>query len=223
MAFFSDEERRQIRAESMRLLSTDALAAPPREPEPAPPAHIPEPPIPDALEVWKRQADEADARRAAAKRELRHEEERSLQRWQNDVMAPVLTRLDAIEQRLDSIEQALAELNTVADATSTFSNAVTAQLSRFAASAAKLDAALAEQRASHRRELDGLHAKLTDAAVARARELVAATSEMAQVKREIDQLSAERERKLDREIVVKANDDVVVQLNAIRESLAERR
>jgi hypothetical protein len=217
MSKYTPEQARAVYEQSMRLLAD----APPREASPPPrEVQIPEE---DAVERWKREANELEAERAATKCEMRRQHERDMQRRQNDAMAPLSERMDALEERVSAIEQALAGLDALANGSATFSTAVTEKLNKLDALTAKVDTALSELRGRQKSELDALHTKHTAEAQMRARELIAATREMAEVRSAIARLDSQREREFDRGLQVKTSDEVVVQLAAIRESLAERR
>jgi len=118
MARFTDAERNAIFEQSRRILADE-----PKAPEqPAQVREVPEPSIPDALELWKKQADEADARRAEAKRErLRQEREDREALARARALDGAEARITALEGRMDEVERQIAELS---GAVGEFSNAV---------------------------------------------------------------------------------------------------
>jgi hypothetical protein len=140
------EEIAAVLAESRRLLEDK-----PKAPEqPAPVREVPEPSIPDALELWKKQADEADARRAEAKRELRREEGNLLE------ARSAVARIDTLEAHVAELQRTVAEsgemMEQLARGAETFSAAVNDVLGRMEKRLEELSTKLTELRA-----VDDLH------------------------------------------------------------------
>jgi len=139
MSKFTPAQVAAIRAESERLLSD--------KPPPEPPAPVRETPImfEDDVEKWKRLGDEATARRAAAKAELRREEG-DLARVKSAV-----GRIVALEQRVAELEWALADAkattNELAKSAQAFGEAVTQATFRIEQRLAELSTTLTELRA----------------------------------------------------------------------------
>src|SRR5262249_55487283 len=112
MSGFSPSEISRIRAESERLLRDS-----PARPEPEPPREPPPLVFEDDVAKWKREADEFEAKRAAAKAELRRQVDNAAEAgW-----AVIGARFDAIEQRLDALEQAVAGVSELGPAAAEFS------------------------------------------------------------------------------------------------------
>jgi chromosome segregation ATPase len=143
MTKYTPEQIAAIYAESRRLLEDEpneppATAAPMRE------VPIPEPE--DAMDRWRREAAEADARRAAAKAELRRAED-DLARSRSAV-----ARIVELERRCAELEQNVANANAVmnelAQGAEAFARAVDEGLLRMEKKLGELGGKLVELRAA---------------------------------------------------------------------------
>jgi hypothetical protein len=141
MSRFTDAERARILAESRRILSDEPPARPEPAPEPPREVHVQ---FEDEVQKWAREADEADARRAAAKAELRREE------GDNARALTAIERITALEQRIAELEQSVATSDAMsrelAQGTVTFSQAVNQGLARMDVKLAELSGKLTEMR-----------------------------------------------------------------------------
>jgi hypothetical protein len=140
---FSEHEKAQILRTSRQLLrDKDKPPGTPPAPEP-PPIEIK---FEDPLEKWKREADEADARREAARAAMRREErkEREAMTHARALGADAAARITALEGRMDEAERQISELSR---AVSDFSDAVTGGFRSLEEQCAKLDTKLTELRA----------------------------------------------------------------------------
>jgi hypothetical protein len=220
MSRYTPEQIARIRAESERLLSDE----PPPPPEPTPPRVV-RIEVEDDLVRWRREADESDREREAARAELRREsreDRRAAMRTRQDA-AEVDQRLDAIEDRLTAIEQALAAFNQLASNTATFSDSVTGQLESLAALANRVDAATVTLRYVHERETAALRDRLAASEATHARETALLTRELTRAQHETDRRAEIREHAANRMAVagVDAKLENVVQL--VHEDLAARK
>jgi hypothetical protein len=149
MSRFTPEQIAAIRRESERLLRDE----PPPRPEPAPPREPPPIVFEDAMDRWRREADEADRERAAAKAELRREED-DLARTRS-----AIARIAALEQRVAELEQSVATSDAttreLAGGIIEFSNVVTSGLLKIEKHADELDNKLTEMRALNDLRRDG--------------------------------------------------------------------
>jgi hypothetical protein len=188
MSKFTNAERARILAESERL-----LCDPPARPEPEPPreVHIQ---FEDDVAKWKREADEADAVRRAAKADLR----RQVDDAANAGWAVIGARFDAIEQRLDELERTVSSLYEVAPAAAAFSEATVGRLQEIEATASSLQAMQDTLRAVQDRETKFLRERLAASEAAGARESAFLGRQLSEARRELDALHAKVDRDRDK-------------------------
>jgi hypothetical protein len=100
-----DKQIAALRAESRKLMHSRPSAAPPRDEQPVREVPLPEPE--DPMDRWRREADESDRERAAARAALRREEQ-DLARSQSAV-----ARIASLERRIAELEQSVATSDAV--------------------------------------------------------------------------------------------------------------
>ena len=190
MSRMSPEHIARVRAESERLLRD-----PPARPEPAPVREPPPIVFEDDVAKWKREADEADALRAAAKAELRRQVDNAAEAgW-----AVIGARFDQIEQRLDEIERTVAGLYEAVPAAAQFSSATVGRMAEFESLATSLSATLDTLRAVQDRETKFLRDRLAASEAAGARESAFLSRQLTEARREIDALVGQLNRERDQE------------------------
>jgi hypothetical protein len=221
MSRFSDRERASILEQSRRILTDEQ---PPARPEPAAPREV-QVEFEDDMDRWRREADEADQVRAAAKAAMRREEQADVrhQRQAPDVLVELAARVSTLEDRVDAIAEALAGLDTLANGTMTFSNAVTEKLEGLVTLTNKVDAAVTTLRFVHERECNALRDRLAASEAMHTRETVLLTKELADARREIDARAEIREHARTRMEVAGASERLENVVALVREDIAARK
>jgi hypothetical protein len=215
MSRFSDQDRAKIFAESRRLLKDDDRPVPPVAREP-----LPEIVFEDPVAKWKREADEAEAERAAERRRERVTD-RLIYKQATDLASALEERIGALEARMDAVEQALAGFDALANGTVEFSNATTTRVHALAALTDRLDRTLEQMRETHKRECDGLRDRLAASEATHARETAMLTRELASAQREIDRRADVREHVRNRMAVVDLDEKVENVVALVREDIRQ--
>jgi multidrug efflux pump subunit AcrA (membrane-fusion protein) len=215
MSKFSDQEKAAIFRESRRLLKDDGRPVPPVAREP-----LPEIVFEDPLERYKREADAADAERAAELRRQERASERITRKQANDLALEA--RVAELEARVDALEQAVSGFNGVADGAVQFSNAAVERLNELAGLANKVDGTLTTMRAVHRREVDALRDRLAGSEAVHARETAMLVKELNDARREIDRRADIREHARNRMAVMDLDEKVENVVALVREDIRER-
>jgi hypothetical protein len=210
---FTTKEARAVLEQSRRLLEDE-----PCEPKP-PPFEVK---FEDALEKWKREADEAAAQRAAADAEraaaeqARADQRNAAVKQASD--AAFAERI-ALEKRVADLENQVAELSAAAMG---FSDAATTGLHRLENFAHKLDNILEKLKTTHARELDHLRSRLAANEALHGREVALLGRQLDDARKEVAAITAQHERKQDRDDIVATGNNVIALLQGVRQDLASR-
>jgi hypothetical protein len=217
---FTPEEREAVIRESRRILQERDNPHPRPLPEALRP-EVPLPPFEDDVARWKREADESEARRER-ERDLLQRQSRAAQRAQTADRATidVLTaEVAALRRDLDAKTEASNEL---ARGLIEFGQTVETKLVALEASASRLERILDALKTTYKQGFSALTARVAGAEAAHAREAAFTGRQLEAARREISVLKAARERKADRELIAKAGEATVIELQALRRDLSER-
>jgi len=218
VSYTGPEKARILRTARQTVRNKDNPFGPPL---PAPPPF--EIKYEDAVEKWKRLANEdtrkreqADARR---KREERADKVARIRAKQNNELAE---RVSALEERVSALELVVSDLNDAANGAATFSSNTVARLQELATLARKLDGTLETMRAVHRREVDGLRDRLASSEASHGRETAVLMAKLADAQREIDHRADIREHARTRMQIAGVNENLENVVALVREDIASR-
>jgi len=177
----------------------------------------------DAVEKWKRLANEdtrkreqADARR---KREERADEVARIRAKQNNELEG---RIAALEARVDALEQVVSGFNDVADGAAKFSSTVVERIEELGSLATKAGATLETMRAVHRREVDALRDRLASSEASHSRETALLVAKLADAEREIDHRAVIREHARHHAAIAGVSENLENVVALVREDIASR-
>jgi len=202
------------RAEAMKTLSDDKSSPPI-----AAPAPVREVPLvfEDDVARWKREADEASARRQHEREKLQRQSRTAEQARTADRAAVDVLTAEVVALRHDLDEQVEAS-NELARGLRAFADAVDGKLGELGTLLKRLHAGEASMRARHEEAYSALRAEFAAERSMHARELALVTKQLAETQTALARAEDRNERKRDREQLASLNDGI----NNVVTFMAER-